>query len=97
MGFWERATTGQLDLELFETVLTVHASDIGDTSIFGLPQLGLDAGELVELGELLAVMPQTVTDRPGWVHTVRHVLRGATFFEPLDSVAKVKAALGVAP
>lgn len=98
MGFWERATGlgGEpLDLGFFHMVLVLHAGDVVDESVFGAPQLNLDAGELVELGQLLAEMPEE--QRGAWLLRVQAVFQGARFLEQLDTVAKVKTALGVAP
>lgn len=97
--FWERATGqgGQpLDLDFFELALSLYAGDVTPATIFERGELALDAGELVELSELLALMPAGDTARAPWVRRVHAVLLGARLgFSELDDITKAKAALGL--
>jgi hypothetical protein len=100
--FWERATqqdsgaTDPLPLDFFSVCLQLYARDLVPASIFERGELALTIPQLQELTDLLATMPQDPADRAQWPNGVLAVLAGArVYLEQLDSVAKVKAALGV--
>lgn len=104
MGFWERATTIDLgaeqiiDLDFFANLLALFANDVVSQSAFAADQLALDGPALQELDALLDLMPATAADRAAWVDRVENVIEAARryAFPELDSIPKVRAALGLA-
>lgn len=103
MGFWERATTYDaaddpfLDLRFFQLSITLYAHDLIDSSVFARPELALSAGELVEVDALLLTRPAGQAHlRLAWADRVTTAIEASRLgFPGLDSVALVKAALGV--
>jgi hypothetical protein len=100
--FWERATTHDggslepLELGFFELCLQLYAADVVPSSIFERGELALTLPQQQELTDLLATMPATPESRMAWRARVVSVLYGARLYlEPLDTIAKVKTALGV--
>lgn len=100
--FLERATGHEngssepLDLQFFDLFLQLYVDDVGSASLFERPELGLTVPQQQELTDLLALMPAAATLRTQWHARVMGILRGARIYvEPLDTLAKVTAALGL--
>lgn len=103
-NFWERATgldsgsSEMIDLPFFELCLQLYAADIVPASIFERGELALTLPQQQELTDLLALMPVATGDRLAWRALVVSCFQGARLYlEPLDTIDKVKAALGVSP
>lgn len=101
-NFLERATgldsgsSEMIDLPFFELCLQLYIGDIATASVFERGELGLTVQQLQELTDLLALMPASPDLRIAWRARVVSVFQGARlYFEPLDSIAKVQAALGL--
>lgn len=101
-SFLERATGHEggagelLDLQFFELCLQLYVDEIGSASLFERGELGLTVEQLQELTTLLATMPSAEELRTAWRARVMAIFRGARIYlEPLDTLAKVTAALGL--
>ncbi len=102
MGFWERATllgvgADPIDTKYCGTCLVLYAHDLGGAALFARDELAFSASELVEVNALLATRPNGLAHlRMAWAQRITAAIDGGRLALPgLDSVAAVKATLGV--